>query len=54
MDKGEEEQEEKLDHGDIIAQYCGFDDAAMGGDDDEEVAASTPGTIVSSPFMLSE
>ena len=38
MDEGEEEEEE-LDHVDIIAQYGGFDDAAMGGDDEEEIAA---------------
>jgi len=38
MDEGEEEEEE-LDHTDIISQYGGFDDVAMGGDNEEEVAA---------------
>jgi len=38
MDEGEEEEEE-LDHANIIAQYGGFNDVAMGGDNEEEVAA---------------
>jgi len=38
MDEGEEEEEE-LDHANIIAQYAGFNDVAMGGDNEEEVAA---------------
>jgi len=36
MDEGEEEEE--LDHADIIAQYGGFDDVAMRVDNEEEVA----------------
>ena len=38
MDEGEEEEEE-LDYANIIAQYGGFNDIAMGGDNEEEVAA---------------
>ena len=30
MDEGEEEEEEELDHANIIAQYGGFNDVAMG------------------------
>jgi len=39
MDEGEEEEEEELDHANIIAQYGGFNDVAMGRDNEEEVAA---------------
>ena len=41
MDEGEEEEEEEeeLDHANIIAHYGGFNDVAMGGDNEEEVAA---------------
>jgi len=35
----DENVEEELDHADIIAQYGGFNDVAMGGDNEEEVAA---------------
>jgi len=35
----DDDKEEELDHADIIAQYGGFDDAAIGGDDEEDVAA---------------
>ena len=38
MDEGEEEEVE-LDHANIIAQYGGFNEVAMGGDNEEEVAA---------------
>ena len=37
MDEGEEEEEE-LDHANIIAQYGGFNDVAMEEDNEEEVA----------------
>ena len=40
MDEGEEEEDDdELDHANIIAQYSGFNDVAMGGDNEEEVAA---------------
>ena len=39
MDDGEEDEEE-LDHTNIIAQYGAFGDDAVGGDDEEHVAAS--------------
>ena len=38
MDEGEEEEEE-LNHANIIAQYGGFNGVANGGDNEEEVAA---------------
>jgi len=38
MDEGKEEEEE-LDHANIIAQYGSFNDVAMGRDNEEEVAA---------------
>jgi len=39
MDDGEED-EEKLDHADIIAQYGAFGDDVVGGDDEEDAAAA--------------
>jgi len=44
MDEGVEEEE--LDHADIIAQYSGFNDAAMGRDNEEEVAAEDGGAMM--------
>jgi len=38
MDEGEEEEEE-LNHANIIAQYGGFNDVATGENNEEEVAA---------------
>jgi len=36
----DEEEDEELDHTDIIAQYGAFDDDAMGADDEEDAAAA--------------
>ena len=44
MDEGEEEEE--LDHANIIAQYGGFNDVAMGGDNEEVAVEDDRGMML--------